>query len=973
MYRQISDDPAGQTAITQQEENQGRQMPQVNPQEARRGHRRGKLFPGRRHRGLRQKNIVAYVTRQYMKQNKRRTFSAWMGIVFMVLLLTCVFVGRDACIRYLEDLGTLKKGKWHACVYDITQEEAERLNTLPYLKQTAASADYGLACWDVTASEKTSYLHVKAYEPACFDWMNIRLLEGRLPETEGEIVLSSRVRDQGARIAVGDRVKASYIDRSITGINPRKDSISFPYYQMSVSYNETIKVPLDFPYYLNDPDIREEAVSTGKTGDYEVVGFVEPPYFENAAGYLGLTVLTAEAVAELSGFNLSMIFDTDQIPDNWREEIRQQVDPDREYDINDYVLIFTGHSDQATLNLITGVMMAFFTGLIVLASVFLIFNVFQMSYEERSRYLGMLSSVGATGRQKRGSVYYEVYHLLVFALPVGMLLGIGTIKLGITLLSPFLGVFMRLREYVDQLPVRVHVSLPMAGVVVLAAILTVGFSAFLPAMRLTKTGPVENIRGSQSAGKGVCRSGFGWLRYTGIEGMLARNTVVRQRKKTRSVMMSVTVFVMILAITGFGAVEVSSVVRMAVSEDADIQFHTDDWDYTFAPVGCSEKELEDLKQEIAADPGVEQIRVWNSGMFVGETTEEALSMEYKRAYDSVISQFFDGELPDWEDTGYNRSVSILAVDDQTLEHMAELTGSDMDILTDPEHPGAIVVQNGFLSTKDIRVHGREADFHAYEISRMTDLEKGALLPMEIYSAKKKKVLDYSFKIAGFASGSQLNEYVSFHGEFFWIITGWDNARKLQKAAGEGRRYRSMTPRIMIRMNGSPSDLKDRLEQMETIGYGFRDNKNADVSFGDALISVINIMLGCFVALTSVICLLNLANSIRGRLTSRRQEFAMLESMGISRAQKRKMLLYECAGILLRAFLAAAVCSAPVMYGIRRILVSLSGYYLVKASWLAGVCTAAAAAAISAVILLTLYESHREMAVDILEDIRRESV
>ena len=335
MYRQISDDPAGQTAITQQEENQGRQMPRVNPREARRGHRRGKLFPGRRHRGLRQKNIVAYVTRQYMKQNKRRTFSSWMGIVFMVLLLTCVFVGRDACIRYLEDLGTLKKGKWHACVYDITQEEAERLNTLPYLKQTAASADYGLACWDVTASEKTPYLHVKAYEPACFDWMNIRLLEGRLPETEGEIVLSSRVRDQGARIAVGDRVKASYIDRSITGINPRKDSISFPYYQMSVSYNETIKVPLDFPYYLNDPDIREEAVSTGKTGDYEVVGFVEPPYFENAAGYLGLTVLTAEAVAELSGFNLSMIFDTDQIPDNWREEIRQQVDPDREYDINE--------------------------------------------------------------------------------------------------------------------------------------------------------------------------------------------------------------------------------------------------------------------------------------------------------------------------------------------------------------------------------------------------------------------------------------------------------------------------------------------------------------------------------------------------------------------------------------------------------------------------------------------------------------
>ena len=45
----------------------------------------------------------------------------------------------------------------------------------------------------------------------------------------------------------------------------------------------------------------------------------------------------------------------------------------------------------------------FFTVFIMAASVILIYNVFNMSFAERTRYLGMLASVGATGKQKRQS------------------------------------------------------------------------------------------------------------------------------------------------------------------------------------------------------------------------------------------------------------------------------------------------------------------------------------------------------------------------------------------------------------------------------------------------------------------------------------------------------------------------------------------------------------------------------------------
>ena len=51
--------------------------------------------------------------------------------------------------------------------------------------------------------------------------------------------------------------------------------------------------------------------------------------------------------------------------------------------------------------------LAIVCGVILVGSVSLIYNAFAISLAERGRTFGMLSSVGATRRQKRGSVFFE--------------------------------------------------------------------------------------------------------------------------------------------------------------------------------------------------------------------------------------------------------------------------------------------------------------------------------------------------------------------------------------------------------------------------------------------------------------------------------------------------------------------------------------------------------------------------------------
>ena len=77
------------------------------------------------------------------------------------------------------------------------------------------------------------------------------------------------------------------------------------------------------------------------------------------------------------------------------------------------MLAFSANGSDSVVSSLTVFIETFFVVLIMAASLILIYNVFQMSYRERTKYLGMLSSVGATGRQKRCSVYYEAGCLLL--------------------------------------------------------------------------------------------------------------------------------------------------------------------------------------------------------------------------------------------------------------------------------------------------------------------------------------------------------------------------------------------------------------------------------------------------------------------------------------------------------------------------------------------------------------------------------
>ena len=166
-------------------------------------------------------HVVHYVTFQYMKRNHKR-------IVFMVLLMTCVFVGKDTGIAYLEDMGAARDGKWHASIYDINSEELSEIESMEHVSDLAISKSMGLTAFNLSGNPEKPYLNIRAYSEKCFDWMNIELSEGRFPTDTNEIILSESVREDGSSVKIGDEISAEYLTRSITGLVEGVESV-FPF------------------------------------------------------------------------------------------------------------------------------------------------------------------------------------------------------------------------------------------------------------------------------------------------------------------------------------------------------------------------------------------------------------------------------------------------------------------------------------------------------------------------------------------------------------------------------------------------------------------------------------------------------------------------------------------------------------------------------------------------------------------------
>ena len=954
---------------------------------------------------MRNTKIVHQVTLKHMKMNMKRTVISVIGIALMVMLLTTVLVGKDTAFQYFVDIVSAKKGGYHYAVYDIDKEKLEKLKEMDEITEIAVTEDLKYSDFEQSANPNKPFVNVRRYSASAFEWMNIKLVDGRFPQNGNEIVISEQAIKDGSTVKIGDKISTSTFRRYFKN-NNTSGAFGTQYPVFEVPAGETLEVPFNMFYFVPGTEIGDDFYKSGEeihkdTGfsqEFTVVGIIEAPVFEEpiCAWYSAISVVD-ETTALSDSFNALIMTDTHKTGADFVHKIGELVGIDN-FEMNDYLLVFSGSSSEDAMNFIVTGAQAFFVVLIALISVMLIYNIFALSYDERAKYLGMLSSVGATGKQKRSSVYFEAFTMLIPALPIGFALGLGAVRVAANTAGPMAEKLFRF-DGSETLNLKPALAISPAAViaVILLSVVTVFISALIPARKISKVGPIESIRGTKKSGKTRTKAKGNPDRLIGksAAGMLSSRFFKNDKSKSLGIIRAVAIFFLVTVVVYFGTTLVIMMVDFKLRDNGVRFTYGSERDYVMTVIDTKDQmSRDDLINMVKTAEGTSDVAVCRFESYSLEIENDSLSDEYWDAYYEVVSMFHKpGELSKEEfleeekqDNFGKTFLGVVAFEDEEFDKMAK----DVNAVSygGNEMP-CILLTNMSISTDQFAgQHPR--DYKYIEIKDPYAVKEGENLPIYSISLTKEEAEHYgvnwdelprpeidldgapsNFKVIKKVSTDDISKYMNGSGEAaLYLIVPMSVAQYIDRINVQEMETaiyfncgNADTINMLSNLCDQLYDLGANVSVQQTAGYG--------AEFRDIIAYLIRMVLAVFMTIASAICLLNVYSSISGLMVSRRKQFAVLKSMGSTFPQILNTEVREGIRMLIAAIAIAFPVTGIICWLLSKTFISRFGFFTISFPWLeaAGLIVFI----VAAVLLMTFICLRRENKIDIIDEIKRESV
>ncbi|MDQ0091376.1 putative ABC transport system permease protein [Paenibacillus anaericanus] len=786
-------------------------------------------------------NIFNKVTLQGMKKSRTRTIVTVIGVILSAAMITAVATFGVSLLNYMVNGATQKYGDWHVEFLDVDSSFVQERTHDDRVANTATFENIGYTTLNGGKNPSKPYLFIAGFSEEAFDTMPINLLSGRLPENSGEILVPAHVAaNGGVKFAVGDTLSLAVGSRTDGNANLGQHD---PY----TSGGETL-APQD-------------------ERTYTVVGICQRPGFEESSAP-GYTLITkADAQDKADSFTLFVTLT------NPREihSYASSTAGTHSYVFNDDVLRFMGLSDDNVFNVLLYSVGVIVVAIIMIGSIFLIYNAFNISLNERTRQFGILSSVGATARQLRNSVLFEGLCIGAIGIPIGVIVGIGSIGLVITVVAGNFGNLLY-----SAVPLTLTVSIPAIVGAAAVSMVTILISAYIPARKAANTPVMESIRQTNEVkveSKAVKTSKLAERIY-GLEGTLALKNFKRNKKRYRSIVLSLTLSVVLfVSASAFGTHLKQAAERSVVDIDYDICFYTQDMD---------ESELFRLYEELQTADGVYESSYQAISMYSGAVKASDFSDGYRESagYD-LTNETIDlpMDIQFIEDSVYLSFIKGLGLPAE------EYTGQNAKMIAVAKAKKVDDTKNGKNELIDMFA-SRSMTFQvAPETNDKPKMEQGQNISITFVDTIPLDTLP--------KNPSEVKPYV------FMVVAPYSLKEKIDTPD-------TLTDIGLTFLSENPSQ---SVAEMETMiqGAGITseytlDNLHKMLEQNRSMIFVANVFTYVFVIMISLIAVANVFNTISTNIKLRRRELAMLRSVGMSDRDFNKMMNFECAFYGMRTLL-----------------------------------------------------------------------
>ena len=503
-------------------------------------------------------------------------------------------------------------------------------------------------------------------------------------------------------------------------------------------------------------------------------------------------------------------------------------------------------------------LLALYVVILIIMSVSLILIIrgsFELSMNARIHQFGIFSSIGATPRQIRTCLLQEAMVLSILPMLIGSMFGI-LISYGVIKAVEFFAADVSGRH---EAVFQYHPSIFAATVFI--SFLTVIFSAWIPARKLSRMTPLEAIRNTS----GLLLKKKKHSRFLscifGMKGELAGNALKAQKKHLR-----ISTLSLLLSFLGFSIMICFTTLADISTRYTYFERYQDVWDImiTLKDTEISDFDLTDELQDISKikDATVYQKAEAMTFLPEGLQSDELSSLGGLEAVAGTPKA--DGQ--------FQVSAPIVVLDDTSFLDFC------LQIGITPNLDGAIVLNQIWDSINS------NFRYKEYVPFIMEDNQKTALY-------KNGKTIEIPVLSYTQAVPTLREEYDNYALVHFIPLTMWNKTLgKVCEAESDSYiRILSNGTANLADLNGLEQEIVRLVSEQYEIES---ENRVQERLSNDRLIRGMVMILGSFCVLLAIIGIANVFSNTLGFLRQRKREFAQYMSIGLTPQEMRKMFCIE---------------------------------------------------------------------------------
>ena len=823
-------------------------------------------------------NLLNKLTIKNLKLNKRRTIVTIIGIMLAVALINAVatmyFSGMASIIRAQK----ATSGDYHTVFYNVPLNDIKTIQNNRNVENITKLKYLGMSKIK-TNNTQSPYVSVVAAEKDNMNKLGMYLVKGRLPENENEMVITNHLNNiMSTNYSIGDKLTLEIGDRY------SKDNIKLKKSENLQDGEKIINTEKrEFTIVGIVVDISESVNQPGEVADTVVTCLRKEDIKDNLDIFIRLNKEGLKkpyiAIGDMLGIDGNLYKAVQDDYATGRDatksgELKEKFAKERKkakYQFSSQRFLISLETDQKDTSFFgLRYVAAIAIGIIIFTSVFCIKNSFDISITEKNKQYGMLRSIGATKKQVRKNVLFEATILALIGIPIGIFLGYFASFILVKISNMFLKDLV-----VTQTEINFELIFDLnwmsAAISALLGMVTIYLSSLRIARKAAKVSPINSIRNSADIKikskklkvPKLIKSIFK------IGGEISYKNMKRNKKRYRVTVISIVLSIMVyISLTAFMQIMLKQLQAALGNIDYDISCHI---------YKENDEEITKLNNIAKTTEGVTEYTLLQSD--VGKYDKKFLNKEIKQ-----ISENF----PD------NETVSIIAVGDIEYNKYIKSLGLNYNDIKDK----AILIDTVSTATID-------ASKKPIREIRMLNLKEN-----DKFDVKRDNGEKLTFEIAKITKKRPFATNEDMVTPYKILVLSNEYYNKIFK---DEKRYSAY---YKIK---DASKVKTQIEEsLKDYKKYFISNVQERYNNEKHLITLVAIFLYGFIIIIILIGVTNIINTITTSMELRKQEFAILRSVGMTNKEFNRMIRLETLFIGIKSLFFGIPLGTAIAYGIYQV-------------------------------------------------------